>query len=321
MLDLVGFGALNVDMVYEVDDLANITVGGRACEPGAEMFSDASQFAEVQELLKKHGKPRGRSAGGSAANTAVALARMGFRTGYMGRVGADENGAFLLDSMHGVDLSRVKRGGITGVTIVLLNGAGERTIVVLPNANDEFSAKDIDMDYAGDTKWLHLTSFAGDIPTQAQTDLVERLNGQVKISFDPGEISTQKGLVKMMPVFNGSRVVFITDREIRLLTGEDYVDGAREIINYGPEIVVAKLGSMGSYVLTREEEIREPSMDVVPVDKTGAGDVYAAGFIGGLLKKISLARCAHVASRAAAYSITGWGRESYPDATIFQERA
>lgn len=320
MLDLVGFGALNVDMIYEVDDLTDIIVGGRPCEPGAEMFCGPAEFAGVQELLKKHGNPRGRSAGGSAANTTVALARMGFKTGYIGQVGADDNGAFLLDSMSGVDLSRVKRRGVTGLTVVLLDPEGERTIIVLPNANDELTFEDIDQGYAVDTKWLHLTSFAGETPTQAQIKLVKKLT-KVKVSFDPGEINTQKGLVKMIPVFRGSHIVFITDREIRLLTGEDYVDGAREIINYGPEIIVAKLGSLGSYVLTREEEIREPSMAVATVDKTGAGDVYAAGFIGGLLQDISLARCTHIASRAAAYSITGWGRESYPDASIFQERA
>lgn len=321
MLDLVGFGALNVDMIYEVEDLSKIKVGGRSGEPGGEMFCAPDEFEDLERQLKTAGKYKGRSAGGSAANTAVALAKMGFKTGYIGRVGADESGAFLLDGMQGVDISRVKRGGATGLTIVLLDPDGERTIIVLPNANDELTFDDIDSDYAADTKWLHLTSFAGEIPTKAQIMLVEDLAGKIKISFDPGEIHTQKGLVKMMPVLQGSDIVFITDREIRLLTGEDYMDGSKEILNYGPDIVVAKLGSMGSYVLTKEEEVREPSREVMAVDKTGAGDVYAAAFIAGLLQDTSLRRCAHIASRAAAYSITGWGRESYPDATIFQERA
>ena len=321
MFDLVGFGALNVDMIYEVADLSTIMVGGRPCEPGGEMFCGPEDFADLQNQLKTKGKSKGRSTGGSAANTVVALAKMGFKTGYIGRVGADESGAFLLDGMQGVDISRVRRGGVTGLTVVLLDPDGERTIIVLPNANDDLTYADIDTEYAADTKWLHLTSFAGDAPTEAQIKLVQKLKGKVKVSFDPGEIHTQKGMVKMMPVFHGSDIVFITDREIRLLTGEDYMDGSREILNYGPDIVVAKLGKIGSYVLTKEEEIREPSREVQPVDKTGAGDVYAAAFIGGLLQDISLRRCAHIASRAAAYSITGWGRASYPDATIFQERA
>ncbi len=317
MFDFIGFGALNVDMIYVVDDLSNITVCGRDCEPGAEVFCSLNEFVDVQELLKEHGKFVSRSPGGSAANTAVAMSRLGFKAGFIGQVGGDENGDFLLKNMDGVDTSRIKRGGQAGVTIVLLDPNGERTIIVLPNANDEFSFTDIDTAYAADTKFLHLTSFAGETPTQAQIKLAQALGDGVKLSFDPGEIHTQKGLVKMMPVFKKSHTVFITDREVRLLTGEDYVDGTHEILNYGPEVVVCKLGKIGSYVLTREEEFGVPAEPVKAIDKTGAGDVYAAGFIGGMLKGLPLMQCAQVANKAAATSITGWGRENYPDQSLF----
>ncbi|MFH1736936.1 MAG: carbohydrate kinase family protein, partial [Actinomycetota bacterium] len=216
-------------------------------------------------------------------------------------------------------VSRVRRGGETGVTIILLDPDGERTIIVLPNCNDELSSADVDTDYATDAKYVHLTSFAGEKPTAAQINLVGKLFGDVKISFDPGEIHTQKGLVKMMPIFRKSSFVFITDREIRLLTGEDYIDGTHEILAYGPEIVVCKLGKIGSYILTLEHEFGVPTPTVEPVDKTGAGDVYAAGFIGGLLKGLPVQKCGQLASRAAALSITGWGRESYPDESLFKK--
>ncbi len=319
MFDFIGFGALNVDLVYSVDDLSNISVCGGTCEPGAEMFCGQSDFQGVMNQLAKHGQPKGRSAGGSAANTAVAMSRMGFEVGYIGQVGADENGSFILDSMTGVDVSRVKRAGVTGMTIVLLDPDGERSIIVLPNSNDDLTVNDIDAAYAADTKYLHLTSFAGEDPTTAQIQTVDGLPDSVKISFDPGEINTQKGLVKMLSVFRKSYAVFITDREVRLLTGEDYLDGAHELLNYGPEVIVCKLGKVGSYILTREQEFGVPSLAVKPVDKTGAGDVYAAGFIGGLLKGFPIIRCAYLANAVAARSITNWGREGYPDMTVFDE--
>ncbi|MFA5867159.1 MAG: carbohydrate kinase family protein [Actinomycetota bacterium] len=317
MFDFIGFGALNVDLIYVVDDLSNIKVCGRDCEPGGEVFCNIGEFNDVQQLLKTHGKFVSRSPGGSAANTAVAMSRLGYKAGYIGQVGEDENGDFLLENMAGVDTSRIKRGGEAGVTIVLLDPNGERTIIVLPNANDDFSYADIDTNYAADTKFLHLTSFAGETPTEAQIKLAQALGNGVKISFDPGEIHTQKGLVKMMPVFKKSHTVFITDREVRLLTGEDYVDGTHEILNYGPEVVVCKLGKIGSYVLTRKEEFGVPAEEVKAIDKTGAGDVYAAGFIGGMIKKLPLMQCAQLGNKAAATSITGWGRENYPDQSLF----
>ena len=319
MVDLVGFGALNLDIVYEVDDLSHIVIDGKPCEAGSERFCDAEQFADIKRQLDKHGKYRGQSAGGSAANTAVAMTRLGFSAGYIGQVGTDKTGDFLLESMAGVDVSRVRRGGETGVTVVLLDPDGERTIIVLPNCNDELSSVDVDADYAVNAKYVHLTSFAGEKPTAAQIDLVEKISGDVKISFDPGEIHTQKGLVKMMPIFKKSSLVFITNREIRLLTGEDYVDGTHEILAYGPEIVVCKLGKIGSYILTVEQEFGVPTRAIEPIDKTGAGDVYAAGFIGSLLKELPVQKCGQVASQAAALSITGWGRESYPDESLFKK--
>lgn len=317
MFDLIGFGALNVDMIYVVDDLSNIEVCGQTCEAGAEIFCGLADFNELSKLLEHHGKFVSKSPGGSAANTAVAISRVGFSAGYIGQVGEDKNGDFLLDSMTGVDTSRVKRSGVTGMTIIILDPDGERTIVVLPNSNDEFALNDIDFSYAADTKFLHMTSFAGEIPTDAQIKLAEKIGEDVKISFDPGEIHTQKGLVKMMPVFKQSYNVFITDREVRLLTGEDYIDGTHEILNYGPDIVVCKLGKIGSYILTGDEEFNIPALEVKAIDKTGAGDVYAAGFIGGLIKEMPLTQCAQLANKAAALSITGWGREHYPDRDLF----
>lgn len=321
MLDVIGFGALNVDYVYEVDDLSNIVVGGRACQPGGEMFCTQEEFTEVKKSLEKHGRMAGRSAGGSAANTVYAMNKMGFKTGYVGKVGTDENGDFLLDSLKGIDTSHVARGGVTGMTVVLLDREGERTIIVLPNCNDDIVFEDIDIDYVTDTAYLHMTSFAGENPTSAQNKTAELMRGKARLSFDPGEISTQKGLVKMMPALRNSYILFITDREVRLLTGEDYIDGTREIINYGPEIVVCKQGKIGSFILTHDQDFRVAALEVEAVDKTGAGDVYAAGFLAGLLKNMSLIKCAQAANKAAARSITGWGRDNYPDASILEERA
>jgi ribokinase len=321
MLDFIGFGALNVDYVYEVDDLSNIIVGGRECTAGSEMFCTEEEFVEVKKMLEKHGRLAGRNAGGSAANTAYAMNKMGFRSGYVGKVGKDENGDFLLDSMAGVDISRVARGGVTGMTVVVLDPEGERTIIVLPNCNDDIVFADIDIDYVTDAAFLHMTSFAGENPTDAQNKTAELMRGKTLLSFDPGEISTQKGLVKMMPTLKNSHILFITDREVRLLTGEDYVDGTREIIKYGPEIVVCKQGKIGSYILTHDQEFRVAALEVQAIDKTGAGDVYAAGFLAGMLRNMSLIKCAQAANKAAARSITGWGRENYPDASILDERA
>lgn len=321
MNDCVGFGALNMDLIYEVDDLSAITVAGKACEAGAEMFCGPSDFEDLRRQLEDGALFRSQSPGGSAANTVVALSRMGFSTGYVGKVGQDAEGEILVKSMDGVDTSRVMRGGQSGFTVVLLDARRERTIIVLPNANDDITLDDVDIDYCRDGRFLHLTAFAGEKPTAAQIEIVRRVGKEIRICFDPGEIHTQKGLVKMLPVVKHCDVLFVTDREARLLTGEDYVDGTHELLNYGPNVVVCKLGAEGSYVLSKDEEFHVPPIEVEVVDRTGAGDVYAAGFIAGLLKGYDVMRCAKIANIAAAQSVTDWGRSAYPDATVLSQGA
>lgn len=317
--DAIGFGSLNVDLIFEVDDLSQLKVRGKKLETGGELFGTLKDFEGLLSQLEKDGRLRSRSPGGSAANTMVALSRMGFNTGYIGKVGCDKEGEFILQSMEGVDTSRVLKNAKSGMTAVLLDKARERTILVLPNANDALTFDEIDIDYAKKARFLHLTSFAGDVPTEAQKELVKRIHREVKISFDPGEIHTQKGLVKMLPVLKRSYAVFVTDREAYLLTGEDYIDGTRELLSYGPSIVICKLGARGSYVLTRREEFHVPPVRTKAVDKTGAGDVYAAGFLAGLLKGEHIMKCGLLATKAAAQSIKGWGRDKYPDQSLLEE--
>lgn len=317
-MDVIGFGAFNVDYIYEVEDLSQVLIAGKPCEPGGEMFCAPDSFGEVQKVLaEKKARLASRSPGGSAANTVLALARMGFKTGAIGKVGRDEGGKFLLAGMKGVDASHVKTDGTSGQTVILLDKERERTILVFPGANDELTFDELDLGYIRKAEFLHLTSFAGEVPTEAQRRLVEAVRDAVKITFDPGEIHTQKGLVKMQHVISHSDTVFVTDREVHLLTGEDYNFGTRELLNYGPKTIVCKLGPRGSYVLSREEEFHVPPTPAEPVvDRTGAGDVYAAGFLAGRLKGLNLMECAMLATKAAAQSITGWGREKYPDASI-----
>src|SRR4030042_1151943 len=103
MKDVIGIGALNLDLLYEVNDLAALRKKGWPLHAGREHSLTPVEFRQLLQGLEHHGTLRLRSGGGSAANTIVALARMGFQTGFVGRVGADEEGAFILSEMKGGD--------------------------------------------------------------------------------------------------------------------------------------------------------------------------------------------------------------------------
>jgi len=305
-MDVVGLGALNVDMVYEVD-LASFGL-----EAGRERIGSYEEFKGLLELLKNKGKLRAKSGGGSAANTIYALAKMGFSCGYLGKVGKDEEGNFLLEDLNrvGVDTRKVKRDKKSGVCLVLLGKSKDRSIIVLPNANDTLVFPELDTDYINEAEFLHMSSFLGKIPFEAQKQIAGET--KAKISFNPGEPHATKGLKELTPILEHTFILFLSQKEAEILTGKDYKKGARMLLSYGIEVIACTLGEKGSYLLSREEEFKVPPEKVEAVDTTGAGDVYVAGFLAGLLKKLSLSECARLATKAAAQSIKGYGRDSYP---------
>jgi len=310
-MDVVGFGALNVDLIYEVDlPLLGI-------EAGKERIGKYEEFENLLKYLNNKGNIKMRSGGGSAANTIYALSKMGFSCGYIGKVGKDKEGEFLLEGLRreGVDTSKILQNEKSGLCIVLLDKRKDRSILILPNANDSLSYSEIDIDYINKAKFLHITSLLGETPFEAQKIIAQKT--KAKISFDPGEPHVKRGIEELKPIFKRSFIIFPSQEEVKMLTGKDYKNGAREMLNnYGIKIVACTRGNKGSYILSKEEEIELLSEETEVVDTTGAGDVYAAGFLAGLLKGYTLFKCAKLATKAAAQSIKDYGRKSYPDKEI-----
>jgi sugar/nucleoside kinase (ribokinase family) len=321
MKDVIGIGALNLDLLYEVADLAALRKQGWPLDAGRETSLAPGEFKELLKAVEGQGALRFRSGGGSAANTIVALARMGLQTRFVGRVGADDEGAFILSEMKGVDLAQVKAGEASGICLVVLDRRRDRALVVQPNANDDLSFEDLNIPYLSDTRYLHLSAFVGEGPFAAQRRLMEVLPARVKVSLDPGELYAQRGRKAILPLIERSSIIFATEHEICTLMGtSDYRAGGKEIASLGPDTVVCKRGEQGAYLFSRQEEAEfRPQGETKVVDNTGAGDVYNAGFLAGLLLKRPLTACLALAHALAAKSLGGYGRQRYPDAADLKE--
>ena len=312
--DFVGFGALNVDVFYLLRPGRTVDQVVPDLHPGDERIGTESERERILESVQKHATFTGRSGGGQAANTAVALARMGFRCGFLGKAGGDEMGDFLLESLEDVDKSHLRRGGDSGACLCILDQDGERANVVFPGCNDTISLNDSDVYYVRSSKVLHLTSFCNERVLELQRWLLEQDLGDVIVTFDPGEIYSRLGLDSVRKILEFTRVLFATVEELNLMTGKEPRKAAEEIIRCGTDIVVCKRSERGSEIISGGSSIAIPAARAERVvDKTGAGDVYAAGFIAGFLLKLPLELCGRLASEAAALSISGYGREKYPD--------
>ena len=314
MKDVVGFGALNIDLFYEVDFFDLFNFGGVRLEAGREIQGSDEEFQHLLGLLHRHGRFKGRSGGGSAANTIFALSRMGFNTAFVGKVGEDEDGEFLIHSLEAgkVDTRWVRRNHKSGVCLIILDKSQDRSIFMQPNANDTLCVDEIDMGLFSHSRLLHMTSFGGKLPMEAQKVALDHLHPPGKMSFDPGEIYARRGLKEVGPFIERCSVLFVTEKEVALLTSMGYDRGCRNLLSYGPDVVVCKRGKEGSSVLAREEAFMLPAEEVEVVDNTGAGDVYNAGFLAFMILGKPLKDCALFATRVAGKSVTGFGRDCYP---------
>jgi len=283
--DVIGFGALNVDKLYKVNMIAK-----------EEEEAFVIDFKEAP--------------GGSAANTMVGLARLGLKTGFIGKVAEDREGELLLNDFkkEKVDTSgiMVSKKGRSGVVMGYVDRKGERALYVDPGVNNLLEFKEINLDYAANTEFLHLTSFVEEKPFKAQKQLINQLS-DIKISFDPGALYARKSFTALKPLIKRSFVMLPNEIEIKLLTGKDYEGGSKILMKEGVSVVAVKLGERGCYVTDGKESHLVEPYEKELVDTTGAGDAFCAGFLYGLIKGRDLYHCGRLGNFVAARCISKMG--------------
>lgn len=312
---VVCLGAINVDLIYRVDDLSGLLKewGGGLARGGEQALSPEAEI-RLRELLGRVARPQGRAAGGQAANTAFALARLGFPVALAGRLGADQDGSFLRENLKGVDLTDVVSRGESGRAYILLDPEGERTILVAPNTNDLLEERDLPRETLEKARFLHLTSFAGDGPFELQRLVAGWFQDGPRLTLDPGELYARRGRAALMGLLEQVETLLVTEAEWALLGGEMQCHPG-----WAPPVVLIKRGPLGARLLTPLRYLDIPAQfQGRPADTLGAGDVFAAGYLAGLLTGLHLPQAVRLAEACAAYKLSGPGRERYPNREIME---
>jgi ribokinase len=286
MVDVVGFGALNFDRLFKVEKLA---------EGDTEVH-----------IIDQKGAP-----GGSAANTAFALGKLGINCGFVGAIGRDHEGEQLIQDFEkvGVDVFRITtlKDVRTGIVVGFIDKSGERALYVSPGANNELTAEMVDMDYLAACKVVQLSSFVGDDQFNIQRDVIESLAGKVKISLCPGALYIDRGLDSLKPMLEKSDFLLMNKAEVEGLTEKKYPEGSRELLGLGIGTVAITLGGEGSYIVDAKGEYSVPAVAKEAVDTTGAGDSYAAGFLYGVLLGKNSEQCGMIGNIVASKCVQSIG--------------
>ena len=220
-----------------------------------------------------------QSGGGSAANVAVGLVDLGGQSVVYGSVGGDESGALALRELAsaGVDPGQVLVDAAepTSVKYVIVDGGGELLMLANDGANESFTAAELDRDVLAAADHLHLT---GQQPETAAALGTAAGEADATRSFDPGRRVGDRGFDAAL---HATDVLFLNDREANALAD------STDINPWEPDdrVVAIKLGDEGATIRTPHGDVSHPGFSIDPVDTTGAGDAFAAGFLGASLRE------------------------------------
>ncbi|MFF9981036.1 ribokinase [Streptomyces erythrochromogenes] len=255
--------------------------------------------------------------GGKGANQAVAAARLGARTALLARVGGDNHGRLLLDSLTAasVDTTGVRTDRApTGVALITVDPTGDNSIVVSPGANARLAPTDVTGAFPL-LEGARVVSLQMEIPraTVVFAAVAAKLAGaRVVLNPSPPAPLPHHLLAVCDPlVVNEHEARFLLDDAGR--SDNAHEDPATRLLALGPRSVVVTLGAAGALVADAAGTVRIPSPTVDAVDTTGAGDAFTGALAWRLAAGDSLPTATRFAVRVAATTVTRAGaQDSYP---------
>jgi len=278
------------------------------------------RFGQVEQLVDR----ATITLGSSGAITACAAAAQGLRVAVCAVIGDDPIGEWTAEQLrgHGVDIAGVVRrpGRSTGMSVVLTRPDGDRAILTYSGTMPELTAADVDGDRLRAARHVHASSFflqRGLRAGLAGLFLAARQAGATT-SLDTGWApagdwaaagQALRHLHYLLP--NAAECAHLA-AALGAAAGAEVADeastlrAAEALRRLGPDVAV-KRGADGGLAVTAEGAVLVPGRAVAPVDTTGAGDCFNAGFIAGVLDGATAADALRRAVASGSYAVTGWG--------------
>jgi sugar/nucleoside kinase (ribokinase family) len=300
--DVYGVGNSLVDIQARISDE---TVARLGFQKGVMTLVDETTQRRVLGALE--GVPLSRCAGGSAANTVIAVADFGGRAAYAGKVAADALGHFFLEDMRkiGVTIEVAAAEGDSGTCVILITPDAQRTMLTHLGVSATLGPEDVGEADVRNARYVYVEGYLfGGEPTRSaalRTMELAKRNG-VKVAFtvsDPFLISAHRE--EFWRLIEGPvDLLFCNLEEARSLTGKhDPIDCATEIHRHA-ENVALTLGRDGSILMHNGQVIPIEGVKARAIDTTGAGDMYAGALLYGITNGLSWKDAGHLASHAAA---------------------
>jgi len=310
LYDVVGVGNALVDMIAMVDD---DFLGAHDMVKGSMALIETDRAVQLSQAVGAST----RTSGGSGANTLAGIASLGGDVAFIGKVADDEFGAVFADDMKqiGVDF---RSGGPdssipTGRCIIAVTPDAQRTMNTFLGISTQLSFSDISSDViaAGAILYLEGYLFDRDEAKDAfrKAAALAHLSGRVVALTLSDSFCVDRHRADFQSlVKNDIDILFANEDELKSLYETTDFDEAVELLRRDCHIAAVTRSEKGSVIVTRDDVHEVPAAPVSQVvDTTGAGDLFAAGFLRGLTQGKDLTSCARIGAIAAAEVISHVG--------------
>ncbi|MGP4041467.1 sugar kinase [Gracilibacillus sp. D59] len=261
-------------------------------------------FTPVSSPMMRFAETFTKNVGGAETNVAIGLARLGHNVGWISKLGQDEFGTYILNTVRGegIDVSHVKRDPDfpTGLYFKEIRNPEDIRVSYYRkgSAASTIQTDDIDENYIKKAKYLHVTGITPALSDSAYQTVINMMKlarkNQVQVVFDPNLRrklwSEEKARIILTEMVALSDIVLPGLEEAAFLFDEtDPQQAADHFLARGCETVIIKLGEKGAYLQTKNESGYIEGFPVKQVvDPVGAGDGFVAGFLSGMLDHLSL---------------------------------
>ena len=281
-----GIGNPLIDITITVTDEDLISLG---INKGTMELVDEKRQKEIFDYFQTS-EPR-YNPGGSAPNTILACAALGTHSHISGKIGNDHFGDIYLTRVkqYGVDSGLVQGDGTTGSSIILVTPDGERSMNTHLGICREYSLDNIDVKKLSRSNYFYFTGYMWD--TESQKLAIKKAisvahEKKVKIVFDIADpFLVKRNRDEFLELIkNDVDIVFANHAELKILFNSESIDFA---INGLIDIVESggiKLGKEGSIIFNKKKKYTIKPKPILAMDSTGAGDMYAAGFLASICR-------------------------------------
>jgi sugar/nucleoside kinase (ribokinase family) len=309
-LDVLGLGNAIVDVLTEADDRMLERLG---LAKGTMTLVDEARMAELYRGVG----PAVEVSGGSCANTMAALASLGARVAYVGKVQRDQLGEVFGHDIRAAGVAfntpPLDDGPPTARCLILVTPDAQRTMATYLGACVELGPDDVEEDRVAAARITYLEGYLWDRPEAKAAclkaaELAHRHGRQVALTLsDPFCVARWRAEFADL-VAHHVDIVIANEVEICGLYGANSFDDVIDVVRSQSRIAALTRGADGSVIVAGDQTLAIPAMPIAAlVDTTGAGDLYAAGLLYGLTHDLPLAACGRLGSLCAAHILGHYG--------------